>query len=335
MDLVSIVVPVYNIEKYIKRCIESIQAQTYENIEIILVDDGTPDNSGRICDEYAKQDKRIRVMHKKNGGLSDARNKGAEWATGKYLFFVDGDDTVSSLMAEKAVRLAQKLNADMVFFDFESVEEDTGRRDRYSFRLPDNQCIDIIKHPEIFIKSPSAWCRLYKTEFWVKSGISYPIGRHYEDLATTPRLILEAERIGYVACEPLYYYMLRPGSIMTSNNFEKSYQDRTYVLDFLKKYFEEKNADKTYKRELEYLFFEHAYFVPSKEIILAVSESPWLEKFKSFAFTAFPDMFDNLYVRQLSGKDKILLFLLKYKLYSAMNLLSGLRKKKDSMKNEN
>lgn len=334
MELASIVVPIYKIEKYIRKCIESIQAQICENIEIILVDDGTPDRSGDICEEYAAVDHRIKVIHKVNGGLSDARNVGASHATGKYLFFVDGDDTVSPNLVEKTVRYAEELNADMVFFDFESVEEDTGRRDRYRFGLPEHQCIDIQKHPEILITSPSAWCRLYKREFWEQSGIRFPKGLHYEDLATTPRLILAAERIGYMGDEPLYNYLLRSGSIMTGNNFENSYIDRTYVLNYLKTYFTEQNTDETYAAELEYLFFDHAYFVPSKEIIRADTKSPWLGKFKLFALNAYPDMLKNPYITRLSWKDRILLCLMNYKLYGMMNLLSGLRKRKDSMKQD-
>ena len=126
MELVSIVVPVYNIEKYIGNCIESIQKQTYENIEILLIDDGAKDESGAICDCYAQKDRRIRVFHKENGGLSDARNYGAQQVRGKYMLFIDGDDTISSELVEKTLDCAEKTDGDMVFFDFESVEEETG-----------------------------------------------------------------------------------------------------------------------------------------------------------------------------------------------------------------
>lgn len=98
--LISIIVPIYNVELYLEKCIESIINQTYKNLEIILVDDGSTDSCGKICDEYAKKDNRIKVIHKINGGLSDARNKGMEIAKGKYIGFVDGDDYVASDMYE-------------------------------------------------------------------------------------------------------------------------------------------------------------------------------------------------------------------------------------------
>lgn len=331
MELASIVVPVYNIEKYIGKCIESLMKQTYTNYEIILVDDGACDQSGSICDAYAAKDSRIHVLHKTNGGLSDARNQGAEQAKGKYLFFVDGDDTVSANMVEKTIRCAEKFDAEMVFFDYESIEEETGRRDLYHFALPQNEAFDLKVCPEALIKSPAAWCRMYSKEFWDRSKIRYPVGMHYEDLATTPRFILNAQRIGYVADEPLYSYMLRQGSIMTSKNFERSYRDRTAVLDYLLEHFRQQSLEGQYKAELEYLMFEHGYFVPSKEIILTDESSPWLLKFREFAFSKYPELLKNHYITQLSVKDKILLFLMNRKLYKAMNLLSGLRKKKDSI----
>lgn len=335
MELVSIVVPVYNIENYIGNCVESLINQTYGQLEIILVDDGGTDQGGKICDDYAKRDSRIHVLHKENGGLSDARNKGAEYAHGKYLFFVDGDDTVSSNIVEKTVQYAETYDAEMVLFDYESIEEETGRRDLYHFGLPENRVFSVEDCPEVLIKSPSAWSRMYCKEFWDRMNIRYPIGIHYEDLATTPRFLLNAKRICYLGEEPFYYYMLRQGSIMRSYNFERSFQDRTYVLDFLMEYWKEQKAEEIFRIELEALVFEHGYFVPSKEIVLVDAKSPWLSKFREYALSRYPEMLKNPYIGSLSKKDKILLFLMNRKFYGVMNLLSGMRKMKDSRKKDN
>ena len=333
MELVSIVVPVYNIEKYIGNCIESIQKQTYENIEILLIDDGAKDESGAICDCYAQKDRRIRVFHKENGGLSDARNYGAQQVRGKYMLFIDGDDTISSELVEKTLDCAEKTDGDLVFFDFESVEEETGRRDLYHYGLPEKKAFSVYDHPEILLKSPSACCCLYKKEFWDKSDIRYPLERHYEDLATTPRFMLKAQRIGYTGEKPLYYYMLRKGSIMHSSNFERSFKDRTWVLDFLREYFYKQQAEKKFQKELEYMFFEHGYFIPLKEVILEDPKSPWISRFGEYVSQKYPDFLKNPYIRQnLSKKDQIMLFLMKKRLFWAMNLLSAIRKKSDSLK---
>ena len=335
MKLVSVVVSVYNIERYIENCILSLVAQTYKNIEIILVDDGATDKSGDICDYYMKKDSRIRVIHKKNGGLSDARNRGARECKGEYIFFVDGDDTVSPRMVEKAVGQGERYNADMVIFDFESIEQVTGRRDRYTFNLPQDRSFTLSEVPELLLKTPAAWCRMYKKSFWDCTEIRYPENLYYEDLATTPRLIYEAKRICYAGEEPLYYYLLRQGSIMRNRNFQRSFHDRTCVLDFIRKYYIDRKADRQYKNELEYLFFEHGYFVPSKEIVLEDFTSPWLIRFKDFIIKNYPDFLKNPYIKKMSLKDKILLGLMEKKMYAVMNLLSNMRKKKDFIKTQN
>ena len=125
--LISIIVPIYKVENYLKRCIDSIINQTYKHIEIILVDDGSPDNCGAICDEYTKFDDRIKVIHKKNGGLSDARNCGIEISTGDYIIFIDGDDYVSKNMCEKLLIRALEHNADIVSCNFKEIYIDNNR----------------------------------------------------------------------------------------------------------------------------------------------------------------------------------------------------------------
>lgn len=249
------------------------------------------------------------------------------------MLFIDGDDTVSPELVEKTLNCAEEIHGDLVFFDFESVEEETGRRDLYHYGLPEKKAFSVSDCPEMLLKSPSACCCLYKKEFWENSGIRYPLNRHYEDLATTPRFILKARRIGYVGEKPFYYYMLRKGSIMHSSNFERSFRDRTWVLDFLREYFREQQAEETFHKELEYIFFEHGYFIPLKEIILEDTRSPWIPRFQKYVAQNYRDFLKNSYIRQnLSKKDKVMLFLMKKHLFWAMNFLSAIRKKSDSLK---
>ena len=124
MAEISIIVPVYQVEKYIRQCIESILAQTFTDFELILVDDGSKDNSGKICDEYAEKDKRIRVIHKENDGLSDARNKGLDNASGNYFMFVDGDDYISPNMAECLYKKISEAKADIAACNYRYIFED-------------------------------------------------------------------------------------------------------------------------------------------------------------------------------------------------------------------
>ena len=122
--LVSVIVPIYNVEKYLRKCVDSILNQTYKNLEIILVDDGSPDNCGNICDEYALSDSRIRIIHKKNGGLSDARNAGLDIARGNYILFVDSDDYIDETMVEKLYEALEKEKAEMSLCSFVYVNDD-------------------------------------------------------------------------------------------------------------------------------------------------------------------------------------------------------------------
>ena len=304
MELVSVIVPVYNVEKYLARCIQSVCGQSYQGLEIILVDDGSKDKSGVICDEYAERDGRIKVIHKENGGLGDARNAGVEKAEGKYLLFIDSDDRIHENLVRDTVETAEKNQADMVIFDYIGEEENGNLTDRFTFPFSVNRVIE--------------------------SGFQFPKGRYYEDLATIPKVMTKTKKIVYLP-EVYYYYLMRDGSIMHSRNFEKNYEDRTWAVDQLLEYFERENLIETYRNELEYLVFENTYFVPSKEIVLNDRKSEYLKKFRDYAYNKFPQMNKNYYVQQIAGKDKILLKLLQYRMYGMMVLMSQLRRMKDRL----
>ena len=277
MELVSVIVPVYNVEKYLARCIQSVCGQSYQGLEIILVDDGSKDKSGVICDEYAERDGRIKVIHKENGGLGDARNAGVEKAEGKYLLFVDSDDRIHENLVRDTVETAEKNQADMVIFDYIGEEENGNLTDRFTFPFSANRVIEVAEEKELIMRSCSAVNKLIRRELWKESGFQFPKGRYYEDLATIPKVMTKTKKIVYLP-EVYYYYLMRDGSIMHSRNFEKNYEDRTWAVDQLLEYFERENLIETYRNELEYLVFENTYFVPSKEIVLNDRKSEYLKK---------------------------------------------------------
>ena len=330
MELVSVIVPVYNVEKYLARCIQSVCGQSYQGLEIILVDDGSKDKSGVICDEYAERDGRIKVIHKQNGGLGDARNAGVEMAEGKYLLFVDSDDRIHENLVRDTVETAEKNQADMVIFDYIGEEENGNLTDRFTFPFSASRVIDVAEEKELIMRSCSAVNKLIRRDLWKESGFQFPKGRYYEDLATIPKVMTKTKKIVYLP-EVYYYYLMRDGSIMHSRNFEKNYEDRTWAVDQLLEYFERENLIETYRNELEYLVFENTYFVPSKEIVLNDRKSEYLKKFRDYAYNKFPQMNKNYYVQQIAGKDKILLKLLQHRMYGMMVLMSQLRRMKDRL----
>lgn len=335
MPTVTVVVAVYNIEQYIEKCIQSVCTQTWEDIEILLIDDGSTDRSGDICDSYAKTDDRIRVIHKVNGGLSNVRNMGLQEASGKYLLYVDGDDYIAPECVEEAVKYAERYEAEVVIFDYQEIEESTGRVERWSMKIPKGQQMSVKEHPELLIATPCAWNKLYRKSLWERCGLRYPVGRVYEDLTVTPQLLLNAERIVYMDSKPLYHYILREGSIMRSQNFKKSLDNRKAALEDIIAYFKKKDVFDTFKDELEYLMFEQVYFVPTKEVIYYDVQNEYRDKFRQYVFGIFPQADKNPYVRQwLSKKDKILLFLMKNKRYREISLLSSLRKQIDLLRNK-
>lgn len=218
-EKISLIVPVYNVEKYLRKCINSILYQTYQNLEIILVDDGSKDKSGEICDEFKNIDDRIIVIHKKNGGLSDARNAGIEIATGKYLGFIDSDDYVQNDMYEYLYKLLRENNADISICDYMVVHENqkVTLRDipsKIQIYNKKEAIKEILKRNKI---QDYAWNKLYKLELF--KDVKYPIGRKMEDLGTTYKLFDSANKI-VVGNQKKYFYLQRNGSIVNNKTVD-------------------------------------------------------------------------------------------------------------------
>ena len=211
-DLISIIVPVFKVEEYLDECIESIVNQTYRNLEIILVDDGSPDNCPQMCDEWAVRDSRIKVIHKVNGGLSDARNAGIEIATGDYIAFVDSDDFIKPDMLEKLHAVLVKADADISACGILTCEGE--KQTAWG-------CKDFVGSPEQIYEllyndtayPVAAWNKLYRRSCW--ENLRFPVGKTCEDAFTTYQLIHGVRRIVMIP-DALYCYRIRPGSIMTS-----------------------------------------------------------------------------------------------------------------------
>ncbi len=214
--LLSVIVPVYNVEAYLNRCVDSILAQTYRNLEIILVDDGTKDHSDEICDVYAAMDSRVRVIHKENGGLSSARNAGLDIARGEYIGFVDSDDWIEPEMYAHMVACLLKYGAKVACAGRYDVYSATGERKKGL--CPERE--ELVNAEEMVAKiflwdncDSAAWDKLYHRSLF--EDIRYPLGKICEDVPTTYRLILKAGKA--VLCDrPFYNYYHRPGSITTA-----------------------------------------------------------------------------------------------------------------------
>lgn len=215
-DLISVIIPVYNVEEYLCRCVDSVLDQTYRNTEILLVDDGSPDNCPAICDEYARQDARVRVLHQENKGLSGARNAGIDVAKGQWLAFVDSDDYLAPDFLERLLEACERTGSDLSVCRWEYVRGEkipgrgtgetrvyTGREMLANLYLPDGAYFVV------------AWNKLYRRELF--EGIRYPLGKIHEDEATTYRIYDKVSQAAYVD-RSLYGYFVTPVSITRGFN---------------------------------------------------------------------------------------------------------------------
>lgn len=260
-DLISVIVPIYNVEKYLEKCLKSIINQTYKKLEIILIDDGSTDNSGKICDNYISLDKRIVVVHKKNGGLSDARNVGINMSSGKYITFVDSDDFIDQRMYEILYKNIKNTNSDISickYYKFEQEEEIVEYTMKEKLTIYEKD--DILNHMyDDYLNTIVAWNKLYKKTIF--KNIQYPKGEILEDAAIIHYILNIADKVVYSNLE-LYFYRQRENSIMATLNINEIVElDYIYNrIQFLKD--ENKTQMLVYKLTLKkYLLrFRDLYF---------------------------------------------------------------------------
>ncbi len=224
--LVSVIVAVYNIEEYLPRCIDSILAQTYRNLEIILVDDGSTDSSGGICDDYAQKDRRIKVIHKKNGGLSDARNAGLDKVSGDYIGFVDGDDWIDEDMYRAMYEACEKEKAQIAACRYKQITR-SGIIDASagnSVSLSKAEALEIyVCGDERYLIYNSVWSKLFAKELIF--GMRFPVGKNSEDIMFTTKAFCKMERLAYLDKAYYNYVLDREGSIMNEKAGERRIKD--------------------------------------------------------------------------------------------------------------
>lgn len=248
---VSVIIPVYNVEKYIEKCLESLVNQTLKDIEIIVVNDGSPDKSQKIIDKYAKNYPNVKSFIKENGGVSDARNYGIKKATGKYIAFVDGDDYVRQDMYELMYNKAESGNFDIVACDLNYVYEDE-RIMKVSSKI-EQDTTDIKK---TYINMyPCVWNKIYKKSLF-KNNIEFKKGVWFEDVDFLYKIFPYVKTIGVVK-EPLNQYVQRSGSI--TKTFDKRLYNYIDNFNGLVDFYKERNLYQEYQKELEYCYVRYLY----------------------------------------------------------------------------
>lgn len=214
-ELITIIVPVYKVEDYLDKCVNSLLNQTYKNLEIILVDDGSPDRCGEMCDEYAKIDNRVKVIHKENGGLSDARNAGIEVANGQYLAFLDSDDWVHEEFVEKLYRLIKETESNLAICNFVKTSGEDITPDFSDVEIHELSNIEALEKlaGEFYLQFVVAWGKLYHKDLF--DLVRYPVGKVHEDEYVAHKILYKTNKVVYTT-EQLVYYRQRQDSITGS-----------------------------------------------------------------------------------------------------------------------
>lgn len=298
MPEVSVIVPVYNVEKYLEKCLNSLVNQTLENIEIIIVNDGTKDNSEEIIKKFMdKYPNKIIYLKKENGGLSDARNFGIPYAKGEYIAFLDSDDYVEKNIYKEMYDLAKKENSDMVECDFiweypNKIREDIGQV--YNGKKEMLEKVRVV-----------AWNKLIKRSILEKTQIQFPKGLRYEDVEFTYKLIPHLNKVSFLK-KPYIHYIQRENSISNSQN-ERTKEIFT-VLDNVIDYYKKNNFYDEYKDELEYIYARYllcSSLLRMVKIKDKVIRKKMLEKTWENLNTKFPNWKKNKILKEnntLKGK---------------------------------
>lgn len=323
MPKATVIVPVYNVEAYLEKCVQSILAQTEPDFELLLVDDGSTDHSGALCDQLAQTDPRIQVIHQKNQGLGGARNTGIQAAAGDWVLLVDSDDWIEPELLEKTLEAGLREEADLVMFGFRSVDEQGNTLQTFVEDVPTDQGLTLKDHPDLLMTAPSAWRRLYRRELLSRTGILYPPRVWYEDIRTTPKLLAAASRVvflNYVG----YDYLSRTGSITKNQNADRN-REILWAFDDLLPYFQDQGLFERYRQELCYLTLFHAYLTASVRVLLIDRKHPLLGEFRDYLNKWFPDYRRCKYLPRLNRLHRLLLSLLEKRMYGLVAVLFRLK----------
>lgn len=315
MAKVSVIIPVYNVEKYIEECLGSLVNQTLKDIEIIVINDGSPDNSQKIIDKYAKKDKRIVSIIQENSRIGKTRNNGLLRATGEYIAYVDSDDYVESEMLEKMYNKAKENDSDIVISAYYTLEEETNKREF----VPINK--KILDEPENenlkYFNWIAPWVKMCKRELLIDNNITFLEKINYEDVPFSFKLMSVTNKIAYIN-EPFYNYRIRRDSVMTSNNMPKN-RDLMVAFDEVIDYFKKKKIYKKHYQELSFVALNEIYLSTNVRIIRSTIKKSekinLINEFNNYMESNFSDFKNNKYIKSLSLGRKVVFHLMNNKQY--------------------
>ena len=319
----SIIVPVYGVEKYIDKCLNSLVKQSLKEIEIIVVNDGTKDNSQKIIDKYVKKyPDKIKSYIKENGGQGSARNYGLKKATGEYIGYVDSDDFVEKDMYKKLYNKAKENNYDIVVCGNYNVSEDYQNKNIDAFINNYNTDLE-----NIFFGKMAVWNKIYKRDILIKNKLEFKEKVWYEDLAFTLKAIMNSNTFAFID-EPLYDYLIRGGSTMNNSNVQRNLEILDAFNDILS--YIQHNKKEEYFSKIEFLAIDHIYISAIVRVLKAEADDKvkreTINKLLDYMNKKFPNYKNNKYINTLSKNRKIIYKLINIKMYGLINLIFKVKK---------
>ena len=319
----SIIVPVYGVEKYIDKCLNSLVKQSLKEIEIIVVNDGTKDNSQKIIDKYVKKyPDKIKSYIKENGGQGSARNYGLKKTTGEYIGYVDSDDFVEKDMYKKLYNKAKENNYDIVVCGNYNVSEDYQNKNIDAFINNYNTDLE-----NIFFGKMAVWNKIYKRDILIKNKLEFKEKVWYEDLAFTLKAIMNSNTFAFID-EPLYDYLIREGSTMNNSNVKRNLEILEAFDDILS--YIKHNKKEEYFDKVEFLAIDHIYISAIVRILKANADNKikkeTVNELICYMNKNFPNYKNNEYVNTLSRNRKIIYKLINLKMYNLVNLIFKIKK---------
>ena len=319
----SIIVPVYGVEKYIDKCLNSLVKQSLKEIEIIVVNDGTKDNSQKIIDKYVKEyPDKIKSYIKENGGQGSARNYGLKKATGEYIGYVDSDDFVEKDMYKKLYNKAKKNNYDIVVCGNYNVSEDYQNKNIDAFINNYNTDLE-----NIFFGKMAVWNKIYKRDILIKNKLEFKEKVWYEDLAFTLKAIMNSNTFAFID-EPLYDYLIREGSTMNNSNVQRNLEILDAFDDILS--YIKHNKKEEYFDKVEFLAIDHIYISAIVRVLKAEADDKvkreTINKLIDYMNKKFPNYKNNKYINTLSKNRKLIYKLINMKMYKLVDLIFKVKK---------
>ena len=320
MPIVSIIVPMYNVEKYIDQCMISLMNQTMKQYEVILIDDGSTDGSIRAAESWKeKYSDQIRIYSQQNAGQGDARNKGVLYAEGSYILFVDSDDRVTPNFVEEAYKAITESNADMVIFDAVVVDEAGEKIEDMTGCHTEEKEVSLETFPRLLLEYPCPWNKIYKKTLFTDHDLKYPTHMWYEDLAGACMFYTGAKKVA-VLHKQLYYYMQRTTSVMHSKVSPKNIEILK-AMDIILQFYKERGLYERYEKELEYLGVYHVLIAAAGRVVRGDRKSELPKVFMRYMDQTFPKWEKNPYLQELSKANHLKLRLLRKQQYGLLHLL--------------